>query len=140
MPNLSKTAALIAGGALVVLAGAAVAQQDFVRNTETDNRACFETRKMEGYAPATVGQRDAINIRVSLDGVYQLEFSTICPGLKEATGVAIRTKNGSRLLCTGGEAELAVRGALAGPASCSVSGVRKLTEAEVAALPARARP
>lgn len=135
-----RTLALIGAGVLAIAAGAAAAQQDFVRNTETDNRACFETRKMEGYAPGQVGNRDAINIRVSLDGVYQLEFSTICPGLREATGVAIRTKNGSRLLCTGGEAELAVRGALGGPTTCTVSGVRKLTDAEVAALPSPSRP
>lgn len=140
LSTFTKRALIVAGGAAIALAGSAAAKQDFVGNTSADTRACFETRKMENYAPTKVGDADAVNIRVTLEGVYQLELASGCPSIAEADGLLIRTRNGSRLLCTGGEADLVVVGGFGGNASCSVSGVRKLNDGEIASLGAAATP
>jgi hypothetical protein len=70
--------------------------------------------------------------------VYQFEMLGACPDVEWSNKIAIVSR-GSNSICTGLDAEIIAPGPL-GPERCFVRTVRKLTPAEVTALPRRARP
>lgn len=135
-------------GAAAVIAGVAVAgqsaatddTQDFVTNSEASSRACFRVNQGYNFAPADTGEFDGVNLNVRGDEVYQLSFINPCPFLKQATGIQIRTTNGSSRLCNGSDAEVTLAMEVGGAMTCTVNGVRKLSAQEIAALPSGERP
>ncbi len=98
-------------------------------------RHCFWTRSVNNFASA---DPHTVNVRVGVRDVYQLEMIGSCPDVDWATRIAIVSRSGSSI-CTGMDAELIAPSPI-GPQRCPVRAVRKLTEAEIAALPRGARP
>jgi hypothetical protein len=103
--------------------------------------ACFRSQDIVNWVAANDRM---MNIRVRQDGVYQLKLRGPCADFARGETVAFSTK-GTRV-CRG--SDLAVIGEVprvrAADASrglsCGVVQYRKLSDAEVAALPAKERP
>jgi opacity protein-like surface antigen len=124
----SKLAAL----ALAALAASAAAA---AQAKSPPRQACFNARNVDNFAPQ--GDR-VVNVRVGVRDVYRFELMTPCPDIRwnESLGLVAR---GSDWICSGLDAEVFTRTPI-GPRRCSVDRIRKLTPAEVAALPKGARP
>ena len=99
-------------------------------------RQCFFARDVNNYA--AVDAR-TVNVRVGVRDVYQLEFVTRCHDIDWSHQIALVARGGSNI-CTGQAAATVITSDPSGPRRCEVRKVRKLTEAEVAALTAEDRP
>ena len=99
--------------------------------------ACFWVRDANGFK--AVDDR-TVYVRVRYRDVYELKLFASCPDVEWSLGVALRSPFNSRI-CEGtlNTVDLIVRSSGA-PRRCPVADVRKLTSAEVAALPAKALP
>jgi hypothetical protein len=98
-------------------------------------RQCFWTRNVNNFAAA---DEHIVNVRVGVRDVYQMEMFGRCPDIDWAQRVALVSR-GSASICEGMDAEIITRSPI-GPQRCQVRAIHKLTPAEVAALPRRARP
>lgn len=96
-------------------------------------------------------QTDIRNFRVSEDGrnvyvsglnktVYRLETMGVCPDLENALAIGFKPEGGFSSLCVGDWTRLVPASGTVNHMPCSVRMTGALTEAEVAALPARDRP
>lgn len=98
-------------------------------------RQCFWTSQVNNFA----AQGDeVVNVRVGVKDVYRLEIFGTCPEIDWSQKIAVVSRGGSTI-CTGLDAELVVPSTI-GPQRCAVRNVRKLTPAEIAALPPKAKP
>ena len=98
-------------------------------------RQCFWTQQINGFAAA---DEKIVNVRVGVRDVYQFEMFGRCDDVDWANRIAVRSRGGSHI-CEGIDAEI-ISPTTLGPRRCPVKTVRKLTPAEVAALPKRSRP
>lgn len=98
-------------------------------------RQCFWTRQVNNFAAA---DDDAVNVRVGVRDVYRMEIFGTCPEIDWTQSIALRSRSGSTI-CQGLDAEIIVPSTI-GPQRCAVRNIRKLNEAEIAALPKKARP
>ena len=118
---LGAVAALSACGAAEPRAGVAAVGAE----------QCFFTRQVNGFE---VIDEETVNIRVSVNDVYQLDLVTPCTGIDWESRVAIESRGGNRI-CTGNDATLiAARPGGAGgvPQRCQARTIRKLTPEQVA--------
>jgi hypothetical protein len=138
--NLKRTAAAATIAVAAVLSGSAVAQNEFVGNAESTAETCFRVQDVRNYVPVTVGERDAVNLRVRNHGYYQAELLESCPGVDDAIQIAIRAETVTGQICTGADATLVAFSRIAPPVECAVSGLRKMSEAQVASLPLSEKP
>lgn len=131
-----KTFARFAAAALGVAAlGLAVPPGATAAPAVKPKRQCFWTSQVNNFA----AQGDeVVNVRVGVKDVYRLEIFGTCPEIDWTQKIAIVSRSGSTI-CTGLDAELVVPSTI-GPQRCAVRAVRKLTPAEVAALPPKAKP
>lgn len=100
------------------------------------SRQCFFTRQANGFA--AVSER-LVNVRVGVNEVWQLELAGTCLDIDWASRIAL-TSRGSSTICEGYDALIIAPSPVGGPQRCLVRNVRKLTEAEIAALPKGGRP
>lgn len=102
-------------------------------------RQCFNVGQVNNF---TNGRTDQVFLRVGRDTVYELNAAGGCPDLDFAQQLAILPEGGAvgSWLCAGDQARVVVPGSTSPSAVCRVRLSRQLTEAEVAALPARQRP
>ncbi|HEY8614956.1 DUF6491 family protein [Phenylobacterium sp.] len=98
-------------------------------------RSCFWARNANGFA--AMDDR-TVNVRVGVKDVYQFEMLGPCQDIDWSQNIALVSR-GSSSICSGLDAEIVTRTSI-GPQRCPVRNVRKLTPAEVAALPSKARP
>lgn len=98
-------------------------------------RQCFWARNVNNFASS---DDRIVNIRVGVRDIYQLEMLGRCQDVDWNNRIAIVSRGGS-YICTGLDAEI-ISPSTIGPQRCQVSKIRKLNEAEVKALPRRARP
>lgn len=98
-------------------------------------KQCFWTRNANGFAAP---DERTLNVRVGVRDVYQFEMFGRCDDVDWANRIAVRSRGGSHI-CEGIDAEI-ISPTTLGPRRCPVKTVRKLTPAEVAALPKRSRP
>ncbi len=98
-------------------------------------RECFFTRNVNGFSAP---DDDTLYVRVGVNDVYELQMFSPCPDMDWANRLAIVSRTGSTI-CRGTDATIISPGPL-GEQRCLVRSVRKLTEAEAAALPAGRRP
>jgi hypothetical protein len=126
MRRLIAIAALFA---VTTLAGAAQAKP------APSDRACFHASNVSGFrAP----DDKTVYVRVGVRDVYQMQMLGSCPQIDWAEKIGIRTR-GSEWICSGLDADL-ISPTSIGPQRCAVRMMRKLTPAEVAALPPKSRP
>jgi hypothetical protein len=98
-------------------------------------RQCFFNQQVNGF---TARDDKIVNVRVGVKDVYQLEMLGRCHDINWAEKIALVSRGGSTI-CTGLDAEIVSPSAI-GPQRCPVSNIRKLTPAEIDALPKRSRP
>lgn len=102
-------------------------------------RQCFSVQQVDNFRQ---GRPDQVFIRVGRDDIYELNAAG-CMNLDFANRLAlvpdIGGLAGSRL-CTDDWARVVVPGSTASHSVCRVRISRKLTEAEIAELPAAHRP
>ena len=98
---------------------------------------CFYGHDWQGWH-ATPDSR-AIYIRVNINDIWRLDFSSTCPRLNEP-GVHLVTKTVNDLVCSPLDLDLKVSDNQGFATPCIVSGVTKLSEAEAKALPAKLKP
>jgi hypothetical protein len=141
MSSVVKKAAGFAGAAaLLVLSGAAGPDQDFVRNTDASAQTCFHIRDVEGYSPAKIADREGVNLRLKNQDVFQMEFIEPCQDAKLATRIKIQSNSVTDYVCSGADASLVVRNESGTTSQCRISGLRKLSKAQVSALPENEQP
>ena len=100
-------------------------------------RACFYSRDVSSWAPV---DRSTVNIRVSVNDIYQLKLLGDCPNIDWVEGIGLQHR-GSPWVCSGLDAELLVPQTGGGvPLRCPVSSIRKLSKDEVKALPPKQHP
>ena len=121
-----------AAGLLGLSAAAPVAAKSPV---EPAKRQCFWTRDVNNFASRN---NQVVNIRVGVNDVYQLQMMGPCQDVDWNQRIAIRSRGGD-YICTGLDAEIISHSPI-GPQRCPVQSIRKLTPAEVAALPKGTRP
>ena len=97
---------------------------------------CFFSQDVHGFQAV---DDSTVNLRIGVSDVYQLSLLAPCRDVAFAQGVALESKGGTSNICSPLDAELVVPGP-AGPTRCPVSSYRKLTAAEVQALPPNLRP
>lgn len=105
------------------------------RPKPTEERACFYASNIRGFSP--VDDR-VVNIEVGANDYYQMQLMGACPNIDFANGIAIRSRN-SNFICSGIDADIIYQGP-AGPQTCQISAIRRMSPAEVKALPRRDRP
>jgi hypothetical protein len=119
-------AALTASGAM---APAALAK------APAPHRDCFWTRDVNNFAAA---DEHTVNVKVGVRDVYQMEMFGSCPDVDWNQRIALVSR-GTSMICSGLDAEIITHSPI-GPQRCPVRNIHKLTAAEIAALPKRARP
>ena len=85
-------------------------------------------------------RNDTIYLRGSGKSVFQLEAAGHCRDLENAMGLAFLPQGGLTNLCTGDWTMVVPSGATPPVTPCRVRIVKRLTDAEIAALPDRDRP
>jgi hypothetical protein len=98
-------------------------------------RQCFWSSQVNSFAS---DDDRRVYVRVGVKDVYELEMFGRCLDVDWSQKIGIVSRGGSTI-CSGLDAEIIAPSPI-GPQRCQVSKVRKLTEAEVNALPKRARP
>lgn len=128
----SKTAlVLLAAGLLAGGAHAAPADKTAAK----PQRQCFWTDRINSFAAP---DDKTVNVRVGVKDVYQMELFAPCPEVDWSQRIAVRSR-GSSHICSGLDAEVIAPSSI-GPQRCAVRTVRKLSEAEIKALPKHGRP
>ncbi len=98
-------------------------------------RECFFTRNVNGFSAP---DDETLYLRVGVRDVYQMQMFSPCPDMDWAQKLAVVSRSGSSV-CRGTDATIISPGPL-GEQRCMVRAVRKLTPAEVDALPRGNRP
>ncbi|MGI9170351.1 MAG: DUF6491 family protein [Caulobacteraceae bacterium] len=121
----------ILAGLAASLAGAALAPPPAAR------QACFYAKNADNFV--AVDDR-TVNVRVGVGQVYRLKLFASCVGVAFAQSIALRSSPGS-FICSGSGngVDLFIRTST-GPQRCPVTAIRKLSAAEIAAMPKKQRP
>jgi hypothetical protein len=104
-------------------------------STAPQGRECFFTRSVSGFsAPSD----EILYVRVGVRDVYEMQMFGPCLNMDWVQELAVVSRSGSSI-CRGTDATIISSGPL-GEQRCDVRAVRKLTSAEVEALPPGRRP
>lgn len=131
---------LVAAAGAVALSGCAptAPAASGPRAAAGPERQCMFQDQIQSFRVRSPDQ--TIFIRGSGKTVFQLETAGYCPDLDDAMGLAFLPQRGLDHLCTGDWTQVVPSGAMRPITPCRVRIVKRLTEAEVAALPERDRP
>jgi len=119
---------------VVLGASAVTAQAPAAPEPAEPSRQCFASRSVNSFA-----QQDnrTINIRVGVRDYYRLKTLSDCRGATFGPGLGLQSH--TQFICKGLDVTLVIPDSL-GPRRCEVQTMHKLTEAEVEALPPKAKP
>lgn len=101
-----------------------------------EHRQCFFSRDVNNFEAV---DDTTVNIRIGVNDIYQVKLLVPCRDVRFNQALGIRTTGGSSQICTGLDVEL-ISPSPIGPQRCPATSVRKLSDAEVAALPKRQKP
>jgi hypothetical protein len=131
-----KTAALAALLAATAASGAVALEPDAaLAKPAQSHRDCFWSRSVSSFAAPN---ENVVYLRVGVRDVYEADLFGPCPDVDWNQAIALISR-GSSFICSGLDAEIVTHSTI-GPQRCPVRNIRKLTPAEVAALPKRAIP
>ena len=98
-------------------------------------RQCFHSRDVNGFK----AQDDQhVYVRVGVKDLYEFKLFGRCPDVDWTMRLGLVSRGGG-FICSGLDADLLVPSPI-GPQRCPVREIRKLSPAEVAALPPKLRP
>ena len=130
MKRLSLSVILMTAGCV------APSSQPAPVSAQAPPRQCFQSSLVNGYKAV---DEQAVLLRVGASEVWRLNFQGSCPNIGFAFGrIGLEQRIGGQI-CRGYNADVVFddRGF---PRRCPVAEVRRLTQAEIAALPDGARP
>lgn len=127
---------LIAAAATAVVGCAPTAGPDGVVGASSA-RQCFRPDMVRNFRSSDF---QTIYIRSHNEGVFELKASGFCRELDFAQTLAISSSMGGSRLCAGDWADIRVAALGSDTQRCRALVTRRLTEAEVEALPSRDRP
>lgn len=134
---------VIAGlGAAVVLSACAPTSDtpSHTASTAVPAHSCFSTLQVQNFRQ---GRTNEVYLRVGRDDVYRLDAVAGCNDLDFANRLAIVSDLGGGVgdrVCSDDTVRIVVPGTASPASVCRARISRKLTTAEVAALPERQRP
>jgi len=132
----SPAFALVLAALTVTACAPTAAPGDLAASGQTGQaRECFFTRNVSGFSAP---DDETLYLRVGVRDVYQMQMFSPCPDMDWAQRLAVVSRSGSSV-CRGMDATIISPGPL-GEQRCMVRAVRKLTPAEVEALPRGSRP
>lgn len=99
-------------------------------------RECFFVHQVRSFA-STDDRR--VYIETGPNEVFELQTFG-CSNVDWSTSIGIQSTRGGSSVCSGMDAELIVPDLPGGRTTCPVTAVRRLSDAELAALPERDRP
>jgi hypothetical protein len=102
----------------------------------TEGRSCFRNADVASWADV---DRTTINLRVNVRDYYQIKLLAPCGDIDFSQRIGLKSGAGSDFICTGLDVEVIAPTSI-GPQTCPAISLRKLTAAEVAALPGRQKP
>lgn len=126
---------LLAAGATALSACAPMTGAESTR-TSSMGQQCFYADQVDNFR----GDNQTLYVRARNNDVFELKTLGYCADIDFAFGIAFLPNSGINRLCTGDLSRIVVAGGMEPRAQCRAQVVKKLTEAEVAALPARSRP
>lgn len=128
--------ALALGGAAALIAACATPGQTDQTESGGGNQ-CFNADMVSGFSAP---DDDTVYIAAGRN-VFELEVIGSCPNIDFEQRIGIQSRGGTSFVCRGFDADLLVP-SLSGTGvdRCPVRSVRRLTPAEVEALPAKDRP
>jgi hypothetical protein len=115
---------------------AALSAQAAPDSAPKPKRACFYSEDVRNWRQV---DDKTVNILVGGKQVFQLSLFGNCPDLRSATAIGVKTRSGGGFVCDGLDIDL-ITPSPVGPRTCPVTGMRKLTPEEVAALPKDQQP
>jgi hypothetical protein len=92
-------------------------------------RRCFNASNVNGFQ---VVDGRTVDLTVGAGRIFRLELLGVCPDVRDAVGVAVRTRGGSSYVCDDNDLELVVP-SQTGPRVCPVTGLRQRSAQELAA-------
>jgi hypothetical protein len=136
MSGLTRMGAMIALG-LSALGLASANPLAPARAADSSSQPCFYARDINGFeAP----DDHTVYIRVGASDIFRLDLQPNCTGLTFRQNIAIRSSPPEGgFICTPLQAEVVYRDNGI-PETCPVSGLHKLSAAEIAATPKRNLP
>ena len=129
---------LIATAGLVALAGCAPTASSPEASTSTAARQCLFQNDVQSFRVRSSDQ--TVFVRGIGKAVFELQVSGACRDMDHAMGMAFWPQGGLDRLCTGDSTQIVFSGGTPPATPCHARIVKKLSEAEVAALPDRDRP
>lgn len=127
--------AIVAAAVSALGAGTAIAKSPTEPVAPASRGQCFWTSQVNNFASS---DGKIVNLRVGVREVYQLEMFGRCHDVDWTQNIAVRSRSGPQI-CSGLEAEIITPSSI-GSQRCPVKTVRKLSEAEIKALPKGSRP
>lgn len=129
---------LLAGAALMVALPGLMAETPAVAAAAKTSNACFYGHNADGFSAK--GDR-TVYVRSGIRDIYELTLFAPCLDIDWAQHIAIKSQTGNDFICEGSNAPYEIFSpSVTGPQRCQVSAVRKLSAAEVAAMPKKDRP
>ncbi|WEK58243.1 MAG: DUF6491 family protein [Candidatus Brevundimonas phytovorans] len=125
---------LLLAGAVALSACAPMSAQDGAQPPARSQ--CFYTDQVDNFR----GDNQTLYIRTRNKDVFELQTLGYCADIDFAFGIGFVPDASLSRLCTGDFSRILVSGGPTPRQPCRVQVVKKLTEAEVTALPARDRP
>lgn len=128
--------AALAGAVTGVAASGALAQT-VAAKPGAMRIACFYAKDANNFVAV---DNQTVNVRVGVRQVYQMKLFSPCNGIIFSHAIALISRPSS-FVCPGPGlgVDLYIRGVI-GRQRCPVTSIRKLTDAEVAAMPRKQRP
>ena len=127
--------------ALAFAAGAgctpSMSERPTVAAANTQARQCLHIPSVNSF---TAVDRETVNVRVGVRDYYQLELLGTCRDIDWNLSVALRSRGAGSFACDALGLEVISPTNIGPPDVCPVTAMRKLSEAEVAALSRRDRP
>lgn len=125
-------------GLTTLLAGCSPTTETADSEARRPVRQCFSIQQVDNFRQ---GRMEQVFLRVGRNEVYELNSAGGCVDLDFAYRLAIVPDTGSSSrLCTGDWAQVVVPGSTSVATTCRVRVMRRLTEAEIEALPGSHRP
>lgn len=126
---------LIAAVGAISMSGCAPTPGADIASSSASNRQCFSS----GQNPNFRGNNQTIYMRSGKEDVFELKTVGSCPEIHFDLSIRFTSAGPFSRICTGDTATIEMR-QIGQRSLCQVQVVKKLTEAEIAALPSRDRP
>lgn len=125
---------LIAAVGAISMSGCAPTPGADIASSSASNRQCFSPEQGLNFR----GNNQTIYVRSGKEDVFELKTVESCPEIDFT--LTIRFPQMLGRYCTGDTTPITMADGLTPRSICQVQVVKKLTEAEIAALPSRDRP